>query len=49
MTYTTKAAEDLRGSGATNDEINDFLNFCSTFKDGGKKPVMRYIDSGQDC
>ena len=37
MAYTTKAAEYLRGSGATNDEIDDFFDFWSAFKDGGKK------------
>ena len=37
MTYTTKPAEYLRGGGATNDEIDDFFYFCSTFRDGGKK------------
>ena len=37
MAYTTKAAKYLRGGGATNNEIYDSLNFCSIFKDGGKK------------
>ena len=37
MRHTTKAAEYLGGGGATNDTMDDFLNFCSTFKDGGKK------------
>ena len=41
MAYTTKAAEYLCGVGATNDEIDDFFYFGSTFKDGGKKPVLR--------
>ena len=26
-------------ASATNDEIDDFLNFCGTFKDGGKKAL----------
>ena len=37
MAYTTKAAEYLRGSGATNDEIDDIFDFWSAFKDGGKR------------
>ena len=49
MAYTTKVSECLRGGGATNYETDDFFYFCSTFKDSGKKPVMRYIDFGQDC
>ena len=36
MVYTTKIAEYLYGCGATNNEIEDFFYFCSTFKDGGK-------------
>ena len=40
MTYTIKAAEYLRGCGATNDEIDDCFDFCSTIEDGGKK--VRY-------
>ena len=32
MAYTTKAAEYLRGGGATNNETDDFFYFCSTFK-----------------
>ena len=36
MAYTTNAAEYLREGGATNNDI-DFSDFCSTFKDGGKK------------
>ena len=49
MAYTTKAAEYLRGGGATNDEIDDFLNFCSTFKDGKKKARYEVYSFGQDC
>ena len=49
MAYTTKAAEYLRGSGATNDEIDDFLIFEAHLKMVGKKTVMKYIDFGQDC
>ena len=49
MAYTTKAAEHFCGGGATNEEIDHLFDFCSTFKGGGKKPVMRYIDFGQDC
>ena len=37
MAYTTKAAEYLRGGGARNDQIDYFFDFCSTFKNGGKK------------
>ena len=37
MAYTTKTAESLSGGGATNDKIDDFFYFCSTFKDGEKK------------
>ena len=36
MVYTTKIAEYLYGCGATNNEIEDFFYFCSTFKDGAK-------------
>ena len=49
MTYTTKPAEYLRGGGATNDEIDDFFIFAAHLEMVGKKPVMRYIDFGQDC
>ena len=37
MTYTTNAAEYLREGGATNEEIDYFFDFCSTFEKGGKK------------
>ena len=37
MANTTIATEYLREGGATNDKINDFFYFCSTFKSGGKK------------
>ena len=40
MANTTIATEHLREGGATNDKINDFFYFCSTFKSGGKK--VRY-------
>ena len=38
MTYTSNAAKYLRKGGATNDKVDDFFEFCSTFKDGGQKP-----------
>ena len=37
MAYTTKAAEYLLGGGARSDQIDYFFDFCSTFKNGGKK------------
>ena len=37
MANTTIATEYLREAGATNDKINNFFYFCSTFKSGGKK------------
>ena len=43
MVYTTKIAEYLYGCGATNNEIEDFFYFCSTFKDGGKNASYEVI------
>ena len=37
MAYTMNCTEYLREGGAINDKTDDFLNYCSTFKDGGKK------------
>ena len=37
MAYTTKVAEYLHDGGATNDEMDDLIYFCRTFKDGEKK------------
>ena len=37
MTNTQIVADYLREGGAKNDEIDDFLDFVSTFKDGGKE------------
>ena len=40
MEYISSAAEYLRNSGATNDKINDFIDFCGTFKDVGNLPTL---------
>ena len=45
MAYTTKAAEYLGGVGSTNDEIDFFFNFCSSFNDGGKKARYEVLSS----
>ena len=37
MALTTSVSNYLRDGGATSDEIDDFLNFCSIFKEGGIK------------
>ena len=49
MVYTTRAEKHLRGSGAANDKIHSFFISVAHLKMAGKKPVMRYIDFGQDC
>ena len=48
MVYTAKAAEYLRGVGATNNKIEDFFFISiANLKMVRKKSVMRYIDLGQ--
>ena len=37
MAHTSSAADYLHNGEATNDKIDDFFDFCDTFKDGGKK------------
>ena len=50
MAYTAQAAEYSRGGGATNGKMDYFFFiFVAHLKMAGKKPVMRYIDFGQDC
>ena len=50
MAYTAKAAEYSLGGGATNGKMDYFFFiFVAHLKMAGKKPVMRYIDFGQDC
>ena len=37
MAHTRAVTDYLRTGGASNEEVDDFLDFCSTFKDHGKK------------